>query len=89
MIRIPVMELVFSPVEHVRVGPLDQVLVPENDALPLEYKLMYGGAYGDLDLADVVNQPAAACEVRVFRGGLVEEAVDLSGIGEARSISDY
>lgn len=45
----------------------EQILrhLPDNVALPLEHKLMNGRACGNLDLADVVNNPVGSGEVWV------------------------
>lgn len=45
----------------------------ELNGLALEYQRYYGGASGDLDITDLVNNPAANGECRVFGLGLPEE----------------
>jgi len=42
------------------------------DCLSLEYKLEYGCARGDLDIADVVNNPLCLSVGYVFRPSLKE-----------------
>jgi hypothetical protein len=50
---------------------------PVPDALALEYKRDYGTARGDLNIADLVNNPAANGECRVFGLGFQEQPIDL------------
>ncbi len=50
---------------------------PIPDALALEYKGDYGTARRDLDIADLVNNPAANGECRVFGLGFQEQPLDL------------
>ena len=50
-------------------------LVP--DALALEYQRDYGTAHGDLNIADLMNNPAANGECRVLGLGFQEQPVDL------------
>ena len=57
------------------VKPGDTTPVP--DALALEYKRDYGTARGDLNVADLVNNPAANGECRVLGLGFQEQPVDL------------
>jgi len=52
---------------------------PMPDALALEYQGEYGTARRDLDIADLVNNPAANGVCRVFGLGLKEEGLDLFG----------
>ena len=40
--------------------PGGYAVVGENDALPLEYKLLYGCARRNVDIADFVNKSASA-----------------------------
>ena len=46
------------------------------DALALEYQRYYGTARGNLKVSDLVNNPAANSECRVFSLGLPEEFWD-------------
>lgn len=50
---------------------------PIPDALALEYKRDYGTARGDLNVADLMNNPAANGECRVLGLGFQEQPVDL------------
>ena len=50
-------------------------LVP--DALALEYQRDYGTAHGDLNIADLMNNPTANGECRVLGLGFQEQPVDL------------
>ena len=50
---------------------------PVPDALALEYKRDYGTASRDLNIADLVNNPAANGECRVFGLGFQEQPIDL------------
>ena len=50
---------------------------PVPDALALEYKGEYGTARRDLNIADLVNNPAANGECRVLCLGLEEKSLDL------------
>jgi len=50
---------------------------PSPDALALEYKRDYGTARGDLNIADLVNNPAANGECRVLGLGFEEQTIDL------------
>ena len=47
-----------------------QITRPTLDALSLEYQRDYGTARGDLNIADLMNNPAANGVCRVFDGGL-------------------
>lgn len=49
---------------------------PENDTLPLEYKLNYGCATKQLCLADFVD-PAVLRELGIFSGSPEEEIANL------------
>ena len=48
----------------------------EPNALALEYKGIYGTASGDLDVADLVNNPTANCKCSVFGLCFAEEVGD-------------
>lgn len=50
---------------------------PNFDALPLEYKLKNRAAHGDLDVTNLINNPAANGKCRIFRLGLKEELFDI------------
>lgn len=65
-------------------NPSDEPMQPyiEGDALPLEYQLEYGRSTRNLDLADVVNNPAVNGEVRILRAGLDEEVPDFLRVVE-------
>ncbi len=58
-----------------------------NDCLSLEYKLLNGAARGNLDIADLVNNPLASGIVRIFGYGFEEQLVDLLG-GQAGPVCD-
>ena len=60
----------------------------EMDALALEYQRDYGRARGNLDVANLVNNPAANGVCRVFGLLLTEEARDLIG-GQRGVLFDY
>lgn len=47
------------------------------DALSLEYKRDYGTAFGNLNIADLVNNPAANGECRVLGLSLQKQGADL------------
>ena len=47
------------------------------NALALKYKGDYGGARGNLNVADLINNPAAGGKCRVFGPGFSEEITDL------------
>lgn len=49
------------------------------DALSLEYKRDYGTAVGNLNVADLVNDPTANGECRVFGLSLQKQGPDLLG----------
>ena len=51
----------------------------EPDGLSLEYKRDYGTAIGDLNVADLVNNPAANGECRVLGLSLQKQGADLLG----------
>lgn len=53
---------------------------PVPDGLPLEYKRDYGTARRNLNLSDLVNNPAAEGKVRIFSLGLPKEFFDGGGI---------
>lgn len=55
------------------------------DGLSLEYKRDYGTAIGDLNVADLVNNPAANSECRVLGLSLQKQGADLFG-GELGSL---
>src|SRR5690349_13466511 len=44
-----------------------------SDALALEYQRYYGTARGNLNVANLVNNPAANCKCSVFGLGLAEQ----------------
>ena len=48
----------------------------ELNGLALEYQGNYGTARGDLDIADLVNNPAASGECHVFGLGLPEKSAN-------------
>ena len=50
---------------------------PVPNALALEYQRDYGTAWRDLNLADLVNNPAANGVCRVFGVGFEKEPIDL------------
>ena len=50
---------------------------PELDALTLEYKRDYGLARGDLNIADLMNNPNSEGVICVFGPGFSEELLDL------------
>ena len=50
---------------------------PIPDALALEYKRDYGTARGDLNVADLMNNPTANGECRVLGLGFQEQPLDL------------
>lgn len=50
---------------------------PVPDALAFEYKRDYGTARRNLDITDLVNNPAANGECRVLGLGLTEQGADL------------
>jgi hypothetical protein len=58
-----------------------------NDALSLEYELMYGCASGELDIADVVNDALLLREGRIFRLSLSEQLLDCLDV-ELRTVAD-
>ena len=49
------------------------------DALSLEYKRNYGTAFGNLNVADLVNDPTANGECRVLGLSLQKQGADLLG----------
>lgn len=53
-------------------GSLSSVRI-ESNALALEYERLYGHARGDLNIADLVNNPAGGGVGRVFGPGFEEE----------------
>ena len=53
--------------------------LPPNDALSLEYKLMYGRTTRHVDVADVVNNPIAEGVAWVSGLGLKEQLSDFLG----------
>ena len=52
---------------------------PIPDGLALEYKRDYGTACGELDVADLVNNPAANGKCRILGLRFSEEALHLVG----------
>lgn len=60
---------------------------PVPDALSLEYKRDYGTAIGNLDVADLVNNPAANRVCRVLGLGLTEQGAGLLGT-DVRAFGD-
>lgn len=52
----------------------------QNDALSLEYKRNYGTASGNLEVSDLINNPAASGKCSVFGLGLEKEPFDFSRI---------
>ena len=62
-------------------------VLPENDALALEYKLMNLRPTRDLNVTDFVNNPLAAGEVRVSSLRLKEELAHLT-VRELRALGD-
>lgn len=50
---------------------------PIPNALALEYQRDYGTAWRDLNISDLVNNPAANGECRVFGVGFSKEPIDL------------
>lgn len=59
--------------------------MPDNDALALEYQSDYRTAKGDLNILDLVNNPGANGECRVFGLGIAEEGFDLAA-GQCRAL---
>ena len=59
--------------------PVEQseVLVDDLSGLALEYQRDYGTASGNLDISDLVNNPAANGVCRVFGLRLTKEASDV------------
>ncbi|MCG2764098.1 MAG: hypothetical protein L6288_06915 [Desulfarculaceae bacterium] len=53
------------------------MLTIKPDGLSLEYKRDYGLAKRNLDISDVMNNPNAFGEVRVFGPGFSEKITDL------------
>lgn len=60
----------------------------KTDALSLEYKLMNGTAFGNLDLADAVNNPVGLGIAWISGYGLTEQLRDFIG-SQLRSVSDH
>ena len=60
---------------------------PESDALTLEYKRDYGLARGNVDVADLINNPAANGVRCIFRLSLSEQPLDL-GIVQVRPLKN-
>lgn len=58
---------------------------PAPDALALEYKRDYGTARGNLNIADLVNDPTANGECRVLGLSLPKQGLSLLG-GDLRSL---
>ena len=54
----------------------DEVMVDDLSGLALEYQRDYGSASGDLNVSDLVNNPAANGVWRVFGLRLAEEVSD-------------
>ena len=63
-------------------------VLPENDALPLEYKLNNWCAKGNLDLADVVNNSVPFRIIRIPSRGLEKQLIDRRGL-QSRALPDY
>lgn len=59
----------------------------ELNALPLEYQRDYGTAFRDLDVFDLMNNPAANGVCRIFGLGLPEEPFELV-FRNLRSLND-
>ena len=59
----------------------------DSDALALEYKRNYGVACGNLDISDLINNPAASGECSVFGLSLKEELPYVIG-RQTRSVGD-
>jgi len=59
----------------------------ETNALALEYKRYYGSARGNLNVHNLVNDPTANGECRVFGRSLSKEGFDLVGL-EVRALGD-
>ena len=57
---------------------MEQYIYPpiEMDALPLEYKLQNRAARGNLDVANLINDPARAGVCGVFGLGLEKQPID-------------
>ena len=53
---------------------------PVPDGLSLEYKRDYGTARRNLNLADLVNNPAVQGEFRIFSLGLPKQFFDCGGL---------
>ena len=62
--------------------------INENDALSLEYKLLYGYARREIDLSHFVNQTLGEGVVSILGDGLKEEFPDLF-ISEPRPLRDH
>lgn len=60
----------------------------ESDALALEYKRNYGIACGNLDVADLINNPAASGKCSVF-GLRLKEELFYVGSGQISPFGDY
>lgn len=64
------------------------VLPPiEMDALPLEYKLKYGTARGDLNVSDIVNNPVIPGVCSVLSLSFTKETLYPAG-GDLRAVAD-
>ena len=61
----------------------------ENDGLTLEYKLLYGCAHRDFDVANVVNNAVCLGESGVLRDSLEEQLRNLVVIGKLGPLSDH
>ena len=61
--------------------------LPENDGLSLEYKLLYGNAFGNLDFSNFVNNPLVSGVVWISGYSLQKQLTDLIS-GELRSLDD-
>lgn len=59
----------------------------EPNGLAFEYQAMYGRASGDIQVTDLVNDPTANGECRVFGLGMPKQSPDL-GPWECRPFGD-
>ena len=64
------------------------MLEPVNDALPLEYQLINGCAVRNLDISDLMDDPAFDGVIRVTRHRFEEQLGDLV-LRDVRSIYDH
>lgn len=55
------------------------MVINDNDALPLEYKLQEGRPFRHLDVSDIINNPAPFCLVSTNEGGLEEQLLNVVG----------